>query len=301
MSWRPYRDIELIAGTPPGGGQDRPARALAVALDAHGLLDVPLKLLNIPGRGGGNAWNHLARHPGNPHLLAVSAPPLITNKLLGDAAIDHADLTPLAILCTEYITFVVRADSPLRDGHDLLQSLRHPNRLTIALATAVGNTNHMALALCTQHAGGEVKALQLRVSDSALYAVAEVIEGRAEVGVVTAASAAKGIAAGKLRALALSSAQRMPRDWRDVPTWREHGVNCVIGTWRGVTGTSQLTPAEIAYWDGVLSAAARTPEWQAELERNSWMSTYLDSAAARAFMDSEKVSIQRALADLGLM
>ena len=107
--WAPTQEIELVAGTPPGGGQDRPASALIEVLTAHRLLAQPVKLSNIPGRGGGNAWDYLRKNHGNPHVLAINSPTIISNKLLGVAATDYSDLTPLANLYTEYPIFIVRA------------------------------------------------------------------------------------------------------------------------------------------------------------------------------------------------
>ncbi|MFZ9150363.1 MAG: hypothetical protein ACO22T_04215, partial [Burkholderiales bacterium] len=140
MSWRPTGPVELVAGTPAGGGQDRPARALLKVLESEGLIDVPVKLTNIAGRGGGNAWDYLAKFPGNPHVLAINSPTILTNRLLGESTFDDRALTPLANLYTEYIAFVVRADSPIRDGADFMQRLaRDTAGCRIALATALGN------------------------------------------------------------------------------------------------------------------------------------------------------------------
>ena len=80
--WRPDHAIELVAGTPAGGGQDRPARALIEVLEKHGLVGQPVKLTNIPGRGGGNAWDFLRTKTGDPHVLAINSPTIISNKLL---------------------------------------------------------------------------------------------------------------------------------------------------------------------------------------------------------------------------
>jgi putative tricarboxylic transport membrane protein len=100
----PERRIEIIAGTPAGGGQDRAARALAQALP------IETFVTNVPGRGGGNGWDLLAGRTGDPHVVSISSPTLITNKLRGEASIDHVDLTPLAHLCTESLVFAVRSD-----------------------------------------------------------------------------------------------------------------------------------------------------------------------------------------------
>ena len=220
------REIELVAGTPPGGGQDRPARALIDVLTRHRLLDVPVKLTNIAGRGGGNAWDHLRRHAGDAHVLAINSPTIISNKLLGVAAADYSDLTPLANLYTEYPIFIVRAASPLTDIGELIRRLRDAAAVPIALATAIGNPNHIALARLTRHAGGDVKALKIEVFDSARYAIAHVLDGKAELGVITAVSAVPELSEGALRTLTLSAPRRLGGVFEGVPTLIESGIDC---------------------------------------------------------------------------
>ena len=300
-AWRPQREIELVAGTPAGGGQDRPARALLRVLESEGLIDVPLKLTNIAGRGGGNAWDYLAQHPGNPHLLAINSPTIITNRQLGESTFDDTALTPLANLYTEYIAFLVRADSAITSGADLLAQLKNPARLPIAMATATGNTNHMALAQLTRHAGADPRQLNLHVFDSARHAVADLLQSKAEVAAITAVSAAQELADGSLRALAVSAPQRLPGLYAQTPTWTEQGVTCVIGTWRGVIGARGIDAAHIAYWDRALRAATASTAWNDELQRQYWTSTYAESSATRALLDHERQMLGALLRDLGLL
>lgn len=300
-AWQPEHGIELVAGTPAGGGQDRPARALIGILEANKLVNQPVKLTNIPGRGGGNGWDYLRTQAGNPHVLAINSPTVITNRQLGEADFDHTALTPLANLYTEYIAFVVRADSPIRNAADFMQRLADDTAgCRIALATAIGNINHMALAQVTAKAGGDIQALQINVFDSALYAVADVIEHRAEVAAITAVSATKAMAAGQVRAIAVSAPQRLPRLYAEVPTWTECGVDCVIGTWRGVIGAAGITPAQVAFWDHALRAATATPQWNAELADKYWANTYLGGAALDAFLQQEREVMGALLIKLGL-
>lgn len=299
--WRPEREVEIVAGTPSGGGQDRPARTLIGILETNALVGQPLKLTNIPGKGGGNGWDYLRTRPGDPHVLAINSPTVITNRQLGVADYDHSALTPLANLYTEYIAFVVRADSPIRSGADFMARLKQDTAgCRIALATAIGNINHMALAQVTGQAGGDVQALQINVFDSALYAVADVIGKRAEVGAITAVSAVKAIESGEVRAFAVSAPARLNRLYADVPTWTEQGVDCVIGTWRGVIGAAGLTPAQIAFWEQALAAATATPEWNAALADKYWANTYLSGEALRAFLNREREVMGKLLIDLRL-
>lgn len=301
-SWRPQSEVEFIVGTPPGGGQDRPARALMRVIGSSGLINVPMQLTNLPGKGGGHAWDALRRRAGDPHVLAISSAPLLTNRLLGVSDFDHSELTPVATLYTEYLAFVARADSPLRTGADLLERMRaDAGALTFSLATAIGTTNHIALGQIVRHLGGDPKSLKLRVFDSALKAVADVLEGHADAGAVSAVSAAKALESGGLRGLAVSAPERLGGLFGPVPTWSEQSVPCVIGQWRGFIGAPGMAADAIAYWEQALAAAAASSAWAAELEQNFWTATYMASGKTRAFLDSERAFVGRMLAELGLI
>jgi putative tricarboxylic transport membrane protein len=302
QSWRPEREVELLAGTPAGGGQDRPARALLGILGEQGLVTVPMKLTNIPGRGGGNAWDELARHPGDAHRLAINSPTILSNLALGVSQLAYASLTPLCNLYTEYLAFVVRPDSPIRNADDLLKRLGSDVAgLPIALATAIGNANHIALAHITRQAGGDVGALDIAVFDSARHAIAYVLEGKAELGVITAASPVPELTAGTARCLVVSAPDRMTGVYAGVPTWREHGVDCVAGPWRGVIGPAGMTQAQIDFWQGALEATTRSTAWRDELARRYWADTYLSGEPLRDFLRHEDATMVAALRELGLL
>jgi putative tricarboxylic transport membrane protein len=299
-AWRPQHEIELVAGTPAGGGQDRPARVLIELLkDGVG---VPIKLTNIPGRGGGNAWDYLAEHPGDPHIVAINSPTIITNRLLGESTLEFSALTPLANLYTEYLVFVVRPSSSQQSAQQLLTQLGNdPGGIRIAFATAIGNMNHMALAKITKQADGDVAALRTDVFDSARYAVGHVVEGHADLAVITATSAVPELTSGVLRAIAVSAPGRMTGPFAQVPTWGELGIDCVVGTWRGVVGVSRMTAPQIAFWESALMTAVRGDAWRAELARHHWVDTYLGAAATRDFLAAELGTMRSALDALGLL
>ena len=301
--WHPEREIEIIAGTPPGGGLDRCARALVAAIGANGLVDVPVRITNLPGEGGRGAWLRLDQRPADAHTLCISSINLTTDHLLGESAFEHETaFTPLAILYTEYLAFLARADHPIASGAALVERFRaDAGSLTVALSIALGNPNHIALARVIRHAGGDVRAPAVRVFDSALDAVADVMAGRADIAVVTAASALKELGSGAMRALALSAPQRAAGLYAGAPTWKELGVDCALGSWRGISGARGITRDQVAYWQGVLCAAVATHEWTAELARLYWTPMYLDGARLMEHLAGERVELAGALRDLGLL
>jgi putative tricarboxylic transport membrane protein len=301
-AWRPEKEVEIIVGTPPGGGQDRPARALMRVLETERLVSVPMRLTNIPGKGGGNAWDALRQRSGDPHVLSISSAPLLTNSLLGVTNYDHAGLTPIANLYTEYLAFVARVDSGIENDGALLDVLRRdPAALEIAIATALGTTNHIALGEIVQHVGQDPRRLRLRVFESALHAVADVVNGSAQVGVVSAASAVKDIESGALSVLAVSAPRRLGGCFAAAPTWAELSVPCTLGQWRGVIGAQAITEEQVAFWEAALGAAVKRPAWESELARHYWLNTWKGAAATRDFLDGEREFLRRMLSDLNLL
>jgi putative tricarboxylic transport membrane protein len=300
MIWQPEREIEIVAGTPPGGGLDRSARALLKAITANGLLDVPVRVVNVGGEGGRKAWRYVEQHAGDGHVIGISSPNMTADYLLGVTKSDPARFAPLAILYSEYIAFVVRADSAIRSSGDLIARLAH-NAVTIALSTSLGNSNHVAVAKVIQHAGGEPRAARIRVFDTALDAVADVVAGHADVGAITAASAVPELEDGRLRAIAISSPARLPGPYAAAPTWIEQTVDCVVGSWRGASGPPHLGAAEIAFWRAMLAAATQTAEWRSELQRHFWTEMDLDGAELPQYLDRERTDMRAVLAELGLL
>jgi putative tricarboxylic transport membrane protein len=301
--WRPEREVEIVAGTPPGGGLDRCARALLQALEANRILDVPARVTNMPGEGGRGAWIHLDRHRGDPHILCVSSINLTTDNLLGESPFRHeVAFTPLALLYNEPLAFLARSGSAVDSGAAFLARCTADARsLTIALSIALGNPNHIALAKVVRQAGGDVTAPRLRVFDSALDAVADVTAGHSDVAVVTAVSAAKELAAGALRALALAAPRRAGGLYAQTPTWLELGVDCVVESWRGASGAHGITPDQAAFWEQALAQAMASSEWKQALERYYWTPMYRAGASLREYLAREREELATTLGELGLI
>jgi putative tricarboxylic transport membrane protein len=302
MSWRPQRAIEIIAGTPPGGGLDRSARALQNAIVANALVEVPVTVVNVGGDGGRKAWRHVEGCVGDGHVIGISSPNMLADYLTGVTTADPARFVPLAILYSEYIAFVVCADAPIKSGADLVRRFAaSAAAVRIALSTSLGNSNHVAVAKVIRHSGGDTGAPDIRVFDTALDAVADVVAGHADIGAITAASAVPELEAGVLRAIGISSPARLPGPYAGVPTWNEQGVDCVVGSWRGASGPPRLGAAETAFWQATLAAATRTVQWRRDLKRHFWTAMYLDGADLRAYLERERTDMRVVLGELGLL
>jgi putative tricarboxylic transport membrane protein len=302
MMSEPLNAIEIVAGTPPGGGLDRTARALAKALVGARAFDTPVIVRNVPGDGARRAWAYMDEHRGNPNVVSISHPNLTSDRLLGLASFDHSAYTPIATLYTEYIAFAVEAASPLKTPEDLLARMGERTRpVAVALSTSLGNPNHVALARLARHVGSDPRSPNVRVFDSALDAVGDVIQGSAEVAAVTAPSTVAALRARDIRVLAVSAPARLSGDLSAVPTWHEHGVACVIGAWRGISGAQGIEDSDRERWEHAIRSAIATRAWQDDLASHGWAACHLEGPALRAFLERERADTAAALEELGLL
>jgi putative tricarboxylic transport membrane protein len=112
------------------------ARVVQRIFQERRLVDVTVAVVNRPGGGGSIAQAYLQQHAGDAQYLEISATSLLTNHITGKSAYSHKDYTPIVMLSDEYIGFLVREDSPLRTGKDLLEALRSgTDSLPIGIAT----------------------------------------------------------------------------------------------------------------------------------------------------------------------
>ena len=148
QSWKPERAIEITVGSGPASGTDRTARLAQKVMMEHKLLDVPVNVVNRPGGGSAIALSFLSQRPGDGHLFNLGSFNLITNHLTGKSKLSYADFTPLAHLFNEYVSFSVRADSPITSAKDLVDRMRRdPTSVSAGLSSSVAGANHIAWAM----------------------------------------------------------------------------------------------------------------------------------------------------------
>ena len=296
--WKPERNVEVIAGVPPGGPLDTTARMIEKFLQQKSPA-VSATVMNRPGGGHAIAMTYLNSHAGDGHYIAMALPNLLTNRIIGVHPLTYTDVTPLAVLTSEYIGMSVRADSAIKSGKDLLARLRaDPGALTFAI-TSRASGNHIAAGTVLKAAGIDLRKVKFVSFKGASETTVAVLGGHVDVVMATPTSAWRHVQGGKLRMLAVTAPKRLGGDIAVVPTWKELGINAVSANWRSVVGPRGLTPAQIAYWDQTLGTMVKTPEWQESLRTNQWEDEYVTSSGALKFMREEYKDLEALLTDLG--
>jgi putative tricarboxylic transport membrane protein len=299
--WTPSRAVEFIAPANPGGGWDTLVRTSARVIAMEGLAEQNFAPINMPGGGGAVAWAQVARDRGNPHKLFATSPPLILVPLAGNSRFGYEDFTPIARLSTDYIVVLVREDSQYQSINELLaQMALAPAEMSYAGGSSAGSMDHVAIAGIASAYGLDPKTVNYISFSGGGEAIVNLIGGHVDVAVVAAAEALGHIEGHQVRALGISSAERIDA-LKDVPTFREQGVDYRFDVWRGVMGPGNLSPVVVRYYESVFSKMVNTDGWRAASEQLGWINTYQDSAAFRDFLADQDRQFREILLKLGML
>ena len=298
-AWAPQKNVEILVGVAAGGALDITAREVQKIWQDYKLVGVSQTVVNRPGGAGAVAWSTLHARSGDGHTLSFASPTLLSNRILGVSPLNYTDFTPIAMLASDYIAFVVNASSDIRTPKDLLDRLKsNPASIRIGNAANVGNSNHVAIAKVAKTVGVDPKVLKIAIFNSGGQSMTNLLGGH--VDLVVTASYYAAPQAGKVRTIAVAAPKRLPGPFASVPTWREAGVEVVHDFWRGVIGPPGMTRDQVAYWDTVFAKTAATKEWKEILARNYWADEYRDSARTKVFLDEDYKDLRVILAELGL-
>ena len=302
LAWKPQDNVEIIVGAGAGGGNDNIARTLQKIMQDRRLIEGPSSVVNKAGGGGTIAFSYLGQRRANGHFTAISSNTLLTNHITGISALSQNDFTPLAIMINEYISFVVKPDSPLKTGRDLIAMLKaDPAAVAFGISSTLGNINHIAVAVVARAAGIDAKKLKVVVFNSSAASITAVLGGHVDVVAGPPSISAKHIEAGNLRAVGIAAPRRLGGSLVAQPTWREQGVDAVVINWRGVVGAQGIGASQVAFWDDAFGKLARTDEWNRDLERNLWDNAYTDSKGTAQYLKSQYDELKRVLTELGFV
>jgi len=301
QGWAPQKNVEIVAGSAPGGSNDKTARMLERLFSQQKLVSTSMTVVNKAGGGGSIAYTYVAQKAGDPHFLWIASGGVMSNQIVGSSTLSVADFTPIASLVQDYAVFAVNAASPYKTGKDLTDLLKKdPRSLNLGFANAFGSTRHMSAGMLIKALGGVPRDLKPVVFKGSAEAITALLGSHLEYVVVGAVNTVPHIASGRMRVVAVAAPKRLGGPLADVPTWREQGIDLVHGSWRGIFGPKGLTPAQVAFWEGALRKVAQTPEWKADLEKNYWTEEFTSGAALKKMLDEEYAETKAVLVALGL-
>lgn len=259
----PSHFIKVVVPFAAGGGPDVLARKMGAKL--ADVLGKPVVVENIVGAGGIVAAQTAARWAPDGYNLLLGASSHVVQKAMqpGVKFDPLKDFAPVARVAFSPSMLVVSADSPYRTAEELIAAARsQPGKLNYA-SGGIGSAAHLA---------GAALALQTKVDvvhvpyKGSVEIVPSILSGDTQFAFPIASTAIPQVQAGKVRALAVSSAQRMP-GFGTVPTLVEvfNAPDLALDAWFGLWAPAGTPPEVIdilfkavvkAYDDPALRAAS---------------------------------------------
>lgn len=238
----PSKPIRLVVPFPPGGGTDATSRLIAEKLTTLNKWVVVVD--NKPGAAGNIGIDMVAKAAPDGYTLGMgqAANLAINPSLYSKMPYDPLkDLTPIVEIAAQPVVLVVRADSPFKTLADFIKAAKaKPGEFSVAQAGS-GTVGHLAGELLARRAGIEVLQVPYKGAGPAMN---DLLGGQIGLYFGNSVSVMSQLSAGKIRALCVTSAKRLPA-LASVPTVAEQGfAGFEATTWLGLVGPAGL-PADV--------------------------------------------------------
>jgi tripartite-type tricarboxylate transporter receptor subunit TctC len=295
----PNRPVRMVVGFPPGGGTDVVARIIAPGLSEN--LGQPVVIENRPGATGTVAAAMVAKSPADGYTIMMGHVSVnaIAPSLFPDLQYDVLkDFAPVTLAASVPHFVVVHPTLPVHSIRELIAYAKeHPAELSFPSA-GNGSTPHLAGEIFKVMAGVNLVHVPYKGSGQSM---ADLLAGQHKVGFDTMPASAGYVRSGRMRALGVSSAKRVP-EYPDVPSIAEAGVpGYEVITWYGVFAPGGTPPAVVNRLHAESAKAMETPAARARLAEAGADGTVTRSPAEfAAIVRADTARYAKIIKDAGL-
>ena len=282
QAW-PARPIRLVVPFPPGGLIDNMARLVGNRLAQE--LGQPVVIDNKPGAGGNVGAAEAARAPADGYTLLMASPALtISPAVYKNLPYQPSQLAPVALLGRVPNVLLVNPASGIGKVQDLVgRAKAKPGQLNYA-SNGNGTSLHLSAELFKRRSETFITHVPYRGAAAAITAL---LSGEVDMMFDNLPSAIGQIQAGKLRALAVTTAQRSTA-LPDVPTLAEAGMEGFnVSAWFGVAAPAGLPAPVATRLADALQKVVQQPEVAAAMQRQGADPAFMDAASATAALNAD--------------
>ena len=236
----PARPVRWIIGFAPGGTTDVISRLIVQYLTEH--LGQPFIVESRPGAATNVATEMVTRSPADGYtLLFIGSPNAINTSLYTRLNFNFSrDIAPVAAIVSVPNVMVVHPSVPVTTVPEFIAYAKaNPGKINMA-SSGIGSTPHLAGELFKMMAGIDIQHVPYR---GAAPAMTDLLAGMVQVYFVTTPSSMQYIKSGQLRAIAVTTAKRLP-ELPGLPAISEFVPGYDASAWYGL-GAPKDTPKDI--------------------------------------------------------
>lgn len=260
----PEKPMRMVVPFPAGGGTDIVARDVTNKLSTAAKWTFVVD--NKPGSGGNLGIDTAAKAPADGYTFVIGQ----TSNLAINATLysklpynPTTDLTPIGLIGEAPLVLVVANNSPYRTLADVVKAAKALPEVLNYATSGNGTVAHLTTELFQREAGVKLTHVPYKGASQGLT---DVIGGQVHLYMSSVPTLIGHIKSGKLRALAVTSLQRVD-DLPQVPTVAESGYKGFDAvTWFGVLGPARLPSSVVNSFNTELNKALNTPDLRKKLE-----------------------------------
>jgi tripartite-type tricarboxylate transporter receptor subunit TctC len=275
--------VRILVGAPAGGSTDTLARSLAVSMGPA--LGRTVIVENRPGAGGNIAADAVAKAAPDGNTLLMSFTSHAINATLYPALpFDPVkDFTALTCVATSPSILVAHPSVPAKDVRELIALAKaKPGQLNFAIG-AVGSSLHMAGEAFKMQSGVDIVNIPYKGTSPA---VQDVLAGQVQLMFAAVGNVKAHIQAGKLRALGVTTARRLPA-FPDVPAIAEALPGYESSAWFGLFGPARMPADRVKQVGDAARHALQQADLRRRLETEGAIPVGNSSEQFAAFVQSE--------------
>jgi tripartite-type tricarboxylate transporter receptor subunit TctC len=253
----PQRPIRIVVPVPPGGSVDAVTRLIAPRMSET--LSQTIVIDNRAGASTNIGMELVARATADGHTLLANTIPIVANPALFRKLTfsPEKDLAPISLIVNGPSVIVVHPAVAVRNVAELVAAAKAKPGLVKYSSSGPGTLTHLGAELFKYLSRVDLAHVPYKGGGPALAAV---VAGECEVSFQTPLAASGQIAAGRLRAIAVTSTKRLPI-LPDVPTVAESGVaRYEFQSWVGLLAPSATPAAVVKTLNEHAVRAARAPD-----------------------------------------
>jgi tripartite-type tricarboxylate transporter receptor subunit TctC len=294
----PTKPVTMIVPFPPGGVADIVGRPLAAQMEKA--LKQPVVVTNRSGAGGAVGMAAVAKSApdGYTILMALSSISIfpVSDRIMGRTpSYEMKDFAPIALITADPTVLVVSTDSPWKTLQEFVASAKaYPGKINYS-SSGVYGTLHVAMEIFAHAAGIKLFHIPYQGGGPAVTAL---LGGQVHALASGPAAAIGQIKAGKMRALASWSTERLPL-LPEIPTFKELGYDAEFYIWSGVFAPAATPTPVLDRLRAAVREAATSAEFKATMEKVATPVSYLDAPAFRSYWERDAARLKTALEKIG--
>ncbi len=304
QGWEPQRPVQFVVPAGTGGGADQMARVIQGIVSKHSLMRQPMVVVNKAGGAGAEGFLEVKGKRGDPHTLIITLSNLFTTPLATGVPFNWRDLTPVAMLALDEFVLWVHAESEIRTVQDFVAAAGQ-QRLRMG-GTGSRQEDHIITAAITRAIGHSFTYVPFRGGGE----VAVQLVGRhVDSTVNNPIEAVTHWRSGALRPLCVFDSQALPvtqkmtetMAWSDIPTCRSQGLDVEYLMLRGIFMPPGATPAQVAFYVGLMERVRATPEWAELMQQGAFNTTTLTGQAYGDWLTREEERHRALMQEAGFL